>query len=67
MEVRSIDYYEIFKDQLTSYSLFDLSSIKQNKTIKTAKDLEKEGKAISDVLKDLKSKFFHLRIYAIRK
>jgi hypothetical protein len=56
--VRNLDYEEIFKDHFTPYSYVDIFKIKPNETIKTPKDLEKEGKLIHDILRDVKSKLF---------
>jgi hypothetical protein len=54
--VRKLDYFDIFKDSITPYVMIEISKIKPNITINNAKDLEKEGKNIGDVLIDVKCK-----------
>ena len=66
--VRNLDYIEIFNENITPYTQVDFQKIKPNTTIKNIRDLEKEGKAISEILKDAKSKLLQvLRFYYCQK
>ena len=53
--VRTLDYFDLFKESITPYSMLDLTKIKPS-GISTPKELEKEGKSICEILKDVKSK-----------
>ena len=55
--VRNLDYGDIFKEQITPYQRFDIQKVKANANVKNARELEKEGKNIAEMLKDVKSKF----------
>lgn len=54
--LKSLDYAELFKDSFSHYGLIELSSVKQITPITSAKDLEREAKSISEILRDVKSK-----------
>ena len=56
--LKSIDYTALFRDHLSLYQLVDHTKIKDISTIKTARDLDKEAKVISETLRDVKSKYF---------
>ena len=59
------DFEELFRAYLTPYQPVDLSNIKANRDIKTAKDLDKEALRIGDVLRNKKNDW-SLRLKAIQ-
>jgi len=61
--LKSIDYSALFRDHLTQYQLVDQAKIKPITTIKSARDLDREAKSISETLRDVKSKYFCLIKY----